>query len=272
MACRQLYSQGVPVKELQEANRGFVEAWSFFVERFPAGTVEKSDGWTATLGHVPIAFFNMFFLNSPLESDDEFRGSLARVAGRASRLGHPWFLSVCEEWTPPSRDRLCLETGLVPAMKLIAMATDELAAPRRPAPPLEYRRVADVETSKLMAEINAAAYGMPAEAAEALSIPAIWDENTFGYVGFDGDLAVTCAATVVVGDLLYAAWVATLPDYQRRGYAEAVMRKSLEEAGKATGLARTLLHATEAGRPVYSAMDYRDTATFTLYCPPREGH
>jgi ribosomal protein S18 acetylase RimI-like enzyme len=64
---------------------------------------------------------------------------------------------------------------------------------------------------------------------------------------------------------LHVMCVATMPAHQRRGYAEAVMRHSLAQASRATGLTRTTLHATEAGKPAYQRMGYRETATFTGY-------
>jgi hypothetical protein len=59
--------------------------------------------------------------------------------------------------------------------------------------------------------------------------------------------------------------VATLPAYQRRGYADAAIRFSLGEMSRRTGITRTTLHATEAGRPTYLRMGYHDTAVFTGY-------
>jgi len=42
--------------------------------------------------------------------------------------------------------------------------------------------------------------------------------------------------------------------------------------GSALGLRRSILHATEAGRPVYAAMGYRDVARFALLSttPPEQ--
>jgi GNAT superfamily N-acetyltransferase len=67
---------------------------------------------------------------------------------------------------------------------------------------------------------------------------------------------------------LHVMCVATLPEWQRRGYAEAAIRYSLEDASRTTGLKRTTLHATEAGRPVYERMGYHETATFIAYTRP----
>jgi ribosomal protein S18 acetylase RimI-like enzyme len=59
--------------------------------------------------------------------------------------------------------------------------------------------------------------------------------------------------------------VATLPEHRRRGYAEAVVRHGLAEARREWGLERTVLHATEAGHPLYQRMGYRDVTRVAFY-------
>jgi ribosomal protein S18 acetylase RimI-like enzyme len=90
-------------------------------------------------------------------------------------------------------------------------------------------------------------------------------------VGYVQGKAVSVAAVLRVNGIAYVAYVATLEEYRRRGYAEAVMRHSLEEARQHWGLERTVLHATEAGRPVYLRMGYLDVANFGFYMPA-SGH
>jgi predicted acetyltransferase len=71
-----------------------------------------------------------------------------------------------------------------------------------------------------------------------------------------------------VHDTVYVAFVATPPDEQRKGYAEAVMRHSIEKGAEGMDLARTTLHATEAGFPLYLAMGYEATAHFRMLAEP----
>ena len=61
--------------------------------------------------------------------------------------------------------------------------------------------------------------------------------------------------------------VATEPDYQKRGYAESVMRKAVHEGTKATGFTRAILQATEAGRPVYERIGLEVTSTVQILQP-----
>ncbi len=53
----------------------------------------------------------------------------------------------------------------------------------------------------------------------------------------------------------------------RRGLAELVMRRSLEDASQATGITRTALHASADGYSVYLRMGYRPVDTFVLFVP-----
>ena len=76
-------------------------------------------------------------------------------------------------------------------------------------------------------------------------------------------------AVLMVDGYRYVAMVATLPDFQRRGYAEAVMRHALDRASERFGNQPTVLHATEAGRPIYERMGYATIASHTAYLEKR---
>jgi predicted acetyltransferase len=81
---------------------------------------------------------------------------------------------------------------------------------------------------------------------------------------------VSTATTIVHEGALYLALVATAPDARRNGYAEAVIRHSLQEAHDFTGVNRTILHATKDGFPVYKRIGYQTVANFTWYMPNHE--
>jgi predicted acetyltransferase len=67
----------------------------------------------------------------------------------------------------------------------------------------------------------------------------------------------------------YVALVATEPGYQRRGFADAAMRRALENAARVHGETPTVLHASAAGRPVYERMGYASISTHTLLTEKR---
>lgn len=63
--------------------------------------------------------------------------------------------------------------------------------------------------------------------------PRLWKRDVHAYLGMRGDAPVACAATA--------------PEWQRRGYREAVTRKALNDGALATGLTCATLRATVAG-------------------------
>jgi GNAT superfamily N-acetyltransferase len=114
-------------------------------------------------------------------------------------------------------------------------------------------------------EMNTVAYHMPAELGRSSVLtPGFW-QRVYTSVGYEDDRAVCTATTMVLGSVLYLALVATVEDARKQGYGEAVVRHSLQTAYEATGLRRTILHATEDGKPVYIRLGYRPVGNFTWY-------
>jgi hypothetical protein len=157
--------------------------------------------------------------------------------------------------------------SLAPMSSATGMVSDELLPPRRPAPPALGIRPTDREAARRhLAELNATAYEMPIEwGHEAMAREALFATDVWGDVGYVGNAAVSTATTALIERRLYVMMVATAAGEMTKGYAEAVMRHSLARAAAATGVGRTVLHATPAGRPLYASMGYRATSEFTMY-------
>ena len=247
-----------------------MSAWS---RNFPGGEVRELHGLIGAWADTDLAFCNSIFLSRPVEDRADLEARVGALADYLALRQKPPFLAVCQEWIPePLRSAvpaIIAEAGLEPVLTMTGMVADELLAPMRPLPEVRYRRVCDAETRNQVADVNSAAYGFAMEAGrQAMAEPRIWTDDDFGHVAYLDGQAVAVAATVALNGRLHVGLVATLPGMQRRGYAEAVMRHSLESAAQATGLRRTTLHATEMGRPVYRRMGYRDAATFQVYSRP----
>ena len=159
--------------------------------------------------------------------------------------------------------------GYAPAITVMGMATDALAAPLRPLPELRYSEVCDLSSRQIVAELNAIAYEVPPEWGHDYGERTdVWSHGAIGIIGYSGDRPAACAVTVPLNGRLYVALVATAHEFRRLGCAEGVMRRSLELAARSTGLIRTVLHASPMGRPLYSQMGYHDTVPFTVYAHP----
>jgi GNAT superfamily N-acetyltransferase len=113
------------------------------------------------------------------------------------------------------------------------------------------------------AELNCAAYGVPIETGRSLlQEHTLWHQHAYGFVAYEGDTPVSTATAIITEGCLFLFLVATAPDARRKGYGEAVVRHALQAAHEATGIRRTVLHATELGYPVYLRLGYHPTVKF----------
>ena len=67
----------------------------------------------------------------------------------------------------------------------------------------------------------------------------------------------------LTGCLAYLHSVYTEPDYRRRGLARRIVQ-TLIEVCRAKGLRRVMLHASDAGRPMYESMGFAATNEMRL--------
>jgi ribosomal protein S18 acetylase RimI-like enzyme len=204
------------------------------------------------------------------------RRHLDAARAYAAARGQPWFAVVCTDRLPAGWQDVVAGDGLHVAMPITGMVAEALLPPRRPPPGLSLRRVGDEASRRAVAELHDRAYDLPAGMCDCLASEGLWPDDVFGVVGSVGGEDVSTATAWAQGEALYVAMVATRPGHGRRGYGERVMREALRLAGAATGRdpavrARTILHATDAGRPVYAAMGYRDTARFVLLSTEEHG-
>lgn len=226
--------------------------------------------------NVPWGMLNAAFLPEPVETEAALEHSVAGAARHFSSNTTGWMYVACDDWLAPGvREKapaLFAAHGLKRALNAMGMVAERLRPPTRPMPSIEIRQATSDEALRHIADINAVAYDTPLEVARAsVAIPAVFQGDCRGYVGYVQGKAASVAAVVRVNGIAYVAYVATLAEYRRRGYAEVVMRHGLEEARKDWGLERTVLHATDAGRPVYLRMGYQDVANFGFYMPA-SGH
>jgi GNAT superfamily N-acetyltransferase len=288
---------------LDESIRSFVDAFTLLASRVPGSRCEPYPGGTAAWSGTPLPFLNTCFVDAPPagatgRSADASPAASAAASAPASGpaasaalttlrrhldaarayaadKGQPWFAALCTDRLPAGWQDVAAEAGLHVAMPVTGMVADALLPPRRPPPDLSLRRVGDEASRRAVAELHDRAYDVPAGLCDCLAGPGLWQDDVFGVVGSAGDEDVSTATAWAQGEALYVAMVATRPGHGRRGYGERVMREALRLAGAATGRdqdvrARTILHATDAGRPVYAAMGYRDAARFVLLST--EGH
>lgn len=252
--------------DVQESDSQFRAAWKYFSDRLPAGKDVHLEGLYAVFGGVPVPFFNVLFVEPDFNSEEQLARRLKDGIAWANNEGVPWLLSIADR-AAKKLDRtqdVLAAAGFQSVMPLTGMIADELTPAAKVPEDLEFRLARDTENRRAIVDVNSKAYGMPLERSD-LDNDRLWDEHSYGVVAYLNGETVSASATLLVDDRLYVAWVATVPEHRRKGYAETAMRRSLEEASKVHGWRRSVLHATPAGRPVYEKMGYRVVEEYMLY-------
>jgi GNAT superfamily N-acetyltransferase len=208
------------------------------------------------IANVQLAFFNMCAVDHPVTDAAELRRVLGICKERIAACPHETFTGLCEAWLPEGWRNIAAEFGLAPAVSITGMLAQELKPARRSAPDLEFRRVSDLSTARDIAEINRFAYQMAPGMCDDIAGMHLWTGPSCAYVGYMEGLGVTAAAVFPLPRTLYVAMVATMPGEHGKGYAEAVMRRTIEQARKEFGDRPLSLHATEMGQPLYSSMGF----------------
>src|SRR2546426_8500020 len=254
--------------EIQESNSSFHEAWGMYA-RGAGGEVAEQAGVLATWAGVQWPIVNTLFLSTPVADLEDLRSRLGRVAEFTSNKPQFGMLIACDSWLPkqPESAAVFPAHGWIHVSQAYGMVCQQVSA-AIPLEGLEYRRVDRPELRNAAADINAASYGVSMEMGrEALDHESLWGEGCFGYVGYSNGDAVATATTYIRDDYLYVALVATLPESRSRGFAKAITSHSMQEASKASGLQRTILHATPMARSIYESLGFRTVTTFPMFLP-----
>ncbi len=246
----------------------FVGAWDAFCAMVPDSDREVQPGMSLLFTGIPIPFFNVAFQTRPVPSAADLRALGADACAFAADRGVPWFLIVTHEAIPAGVDASAVlgEVGLRPATTATGMLAEDVEPLTRVPDGLELIEPRDDATSAAMITVNSAAYAMDMSAAiKDIGAHRTWKDHS-AVVGRVSSMPVACSATLMVDGYRYVAFVATHPDHQRRGYADAAMRRSLDLAAERSRSRRpTVLHATEAGRPVYEKMGYAPLSAHTMF-------
>jgi GNAT superfamily N-acetyltransferase len=256
--------------EAIESVEQFASMWRVFLGDRGGADVTDRPGLAIRWADSAFPFWNMIFLTRQLADPEALAGHLREAAAYMRARSQAGLLGVCEEYLSTSAlaglPAAISQTRLEFAFPMHGMAGDFLPISAPSHPSLRFARVTNEDDLQAYADINARAYGFPLEAGRAgLAGSALWKEKMHTYLGFEGDVAVSAAATLANNGCLFLALVATTPAAQRKGYGEAMVRKALFEGAQATGLTRTVLHATDAGLPVYQRIGYRKVSTINAY-------
>ena len=235
------------------------------------GEVREAAGVTIASSGVTFQMFNAAFLSSPVVGERDLDSRIATAKVHFTARGLNWSYWVCEGWLDRAARRRAPEAfrkrGLYIATELPGMLAERLRSPLRELPRLDVRPVGgDRDTWRAFCEIGALCFNVPlAWFQEVFQDHRVWKNGFTGYVGYDGEHAVSTAATVIAGGAVGVYNVATIPDYQGRGFGEAIMRHALERARERHGIERTVLQSTPQGLRLYERMGYTSVTSVAVY-------
>jgi hypothetical protein len=255
--------------EMSESLDQWVKFCSIGPNLTRGGEVIREPGLVIACSRTLWPLGNVAVFTTSVESIDDLVGRTERGHGCLTARGCSGVFFVANHLVQSLQSQtqgVFARYGYAPVLTVMGMAADYLVAPVRPLPTLRYRRVSDPASRRTVAELNALAYEAPLEWGHDYNERTdVWSHGAVGVIGYLENRPAACAVTVPLDGRLYVALVATAQEFRRIGCAEAVMRCSLKDAAKATGYARTVLHASPIGRPLYSQMGYHDTLPFTIY-------
>ena len=233
----------------------------------PSGETCELAGVAVASSAVQYSMFNSAVLTAPVARPRELAERIETAAGFFEKRGLPWSFWVCQGWIEKAVRGVVADLfygrGLHLVAELPGMHAETLAPPARPLPELEYRRVSDARTRADFTYVMIAAFGLPPPVARAIyESEGTWSGGFTGWVGYRGGVAATTAATLARPSAVGIYAVGTPPAHRRRGYAEAVMRHALAQAGAETP---SLLEASESGLLLYRRLGYRTVTRYAVF-------
>ncbi|MEU1179887.1 GNAT family N-acetyltransferase [Streptomyces sp. NPDC005820] len=240
------------------------------LDRDPGADVRDLPGIAVRWADCRFAFWNCVTLTEAGADAALTERRLAEAADVMRAKEHPGFLWVFEDLLDAeARAGLTAaaeRAGLAHVFPGTGMAGDLLPVPEPAHPDLTFVRVSTDAHLRAYADLNSRAYGFPLEdGRDGLAGSTLWKRGVHAWLGLRDGVPVTCAGTVEADGRLFVLLVATAPEWERRGYGEAVTRKALYEGARATGPTRATLHATVAGAPVYPRIGFAPNSPLRFY-------
>jgi len=135
--------------------------------------------------------------------------------------------------------------------ELKRLKAEGLAPAVRALPTLEFRRVCDAATRADFSYLMTVSFGLPPPVArEIYESEGTWSGGLTGWLGYCGNVAVTSAATLSTDAAVGVYAVGTPPTHRRKGFAEAIVRQALAEAGPGGRTAGEGHHGLFPGLPI----------------------
>jgi GNAT superfamily N-acetyltransferase len=248
---------------IQDTRKMVLAAWKTYTDSFPTAFAAEHPEMDLTCSGITVPLFNVAYpkAESVLHSGDLLR--LVQEFGEIlAPRGLPGLLML-------RTDRVETPVDPKPVLRMPGMVAGELAAPKYPAGPLDIREAVGVEMAEAMARLNVTCHEMAPEDIAKMTCANLWRAPNHGFLLYVDGAAVAAGSATFVEGISYVGWMATLPEFRGRGFAEAILRHMDEYMRERYGVKESVLHATELGAPVYRRLGFWEVDEFWGYlCLP----
>jgi len=241
----------------------FVSTWQGYAQRFPSGERPTHPEMEIAFAGIAVPLFNLAFPKSKAElSREEFEHLQGEFGKILKPRGVPGliFLRIGQAEK---------NSGLEAMFRMPGMVAGELLPPKRALGEFVIREVAGAAMAEEIARLNVLSHEMELKDVAELTCAGLWGGPHHGFLLYEDGVAVAGGSASFVEGVSYIGWMATLPEYRGRGYAEALLRQMDAFMRRRYGVIETVLHATEIGRPVYERMGFLAVDEYAAYlCVP----
>jgi GNAT superfamily N-acetyltransferase len=253
--------------ERVESLHQFITIWRRIGKPFPEVDGTDGPGLAISWPNTRFPFYNTLFLTEQLTDARVLQNRVLEAAAYMRARPNGGMFVVCmDNLGGPAKENMGAildRAKFAQAIPMTGMAGDILPMEAPGHSALRFVRIGDDSTIQAFAELNCVSYGVPIEAGLCLvKEHTLWRQHAYGFVAYEGDKPVSTATAIINEGCLFLFLVATAPDRRRKGYGEAVVRHALQRAHEATGIRRSVLHATDLGYPVYLRLGYHPTVKF----------
>ena len=259
------------MRDFEIVEQNLHAAMRFFGEATGTGEIRALERTLAIYSGLDYGVFNISLLNgAPGGGIAGVEACLAECARYFAPRTPRWSFWLCEDLLDSATRRrvraLMLENGLRAISHAPGMLAAALAPPVRKLPEIECRPVLDRATREAFGAVTAVSFDIPTNIARAVyQAERAWQGSYRGFVGVSAGRPVAIAALVAAADALGIYSLATLPEFRRSGYGEAVLRAAVASEQQRTGIQRLVLQSTEAGYSLYRRLGFREVAQFSVF-------
>ena len=139
-------------------------------------------------------------------------------------------------------------------MSAPGMLAAELDPPASPLPAaFDVAGSDDARTRFDFCDVACVVFSLPFRVSETIyGHPGYWSSGMRGYVGYWRDKPVSVVSTVLAGDSVGVYSLGTLPQHQRHGFGEALLRYALDDSFRRVGCRSIGLAVNACGLPTVS--------------------